>query len=540
MGSLDTGTSASQPIRGRQTQNSLRAGQAPGNHRDLRACSQEPIAQRVEYRIIANRQLAQARHSAISENPSVSFDSNISTLQNTQNTDMTGPTPVTTTGASGSQSQSTNIRSYTQTSRQRMPKPGEKNAPTFDPEKPEELGRFFDRIEDWFKDEGLEDDTEKKTRIVKYLDPDSEIQWKAFPKFLEGTFHDFKAEVMESYPEAEEVMKGSVTALKRKIKKLGPVAPDDKSELSALIRVMTAEVMKLKSITPPIHTNRELVELFLERLTPDFASRVASKLSVHRSIAAVQEVGGVDAARNPEDMYDITEVMAVAKQTALEQGNPFGKYIMTAAKEEDQASVKLEEAVARLTDTINLQHQYNKQVEQKLASLQNFSNQPRQAVSNGFGMATRPYDRGMMPSNMNQGYTPGCFYCAGSGHRIPDCEHARRHLDLGWIKKIDRYLKMPDGQRLQPDGNKSMKEIIEGLNSSKPGIIPMSKIGDKSSLYQDTANVSTFIQGQSTDGEGLRSVMEMIQRLGVDKVQKFLSSQIQAAEEEEQWNQNFD
>jgi hypothetical protein len=74
-----------------------------------------------------------------------------------------------------------------------MPKPGEKNAPTFDTEKPEELGRFFERIEDWFAEDGIIDDEVKKRKIVKYLDVDSEIQWKAFSKFGQGTFAEFRA-----------------------------------------------------------------------------------------------------------------------------------------------------------------------------------------------------------------------------------------------------------------------------------------------------------------------------------------------------------
>jgi hypothetical protein len=137
----------------------------------------------------------------------------------------------------------------------KMPKPGEKNAPTFDAEKPEELGRFFERMDDWFADEGIENDRDKKRRIVRYLDPDSELQWKALSKFTDGTFEEFRIQVMESYPKAEEIMKGSVSALKRKIAKLGPVAADERDELLSLIRIMTAEVLKLKKIQPPIHTN---------------------------------------------------------------------------------------------------------------------------------------------------------------------------------------------------------------------------------------------------------------------------------------------
>ena len=126
--------------------------------------------------------------------------------------------PATSSGASGSEPAS-NREVGMRGSKHRMPKPGDKNAPVFETEKPEELGRFFDRIEDWFFDEDIIDDTEKKKRIVKYLDADSEVQWKALSKFSTGTYEEFKSQVMSSYPAAEEVMKGSVTALKRKIKR---------------------------------------------------------------------------------------------------------------------------------------------------------------------------------------------------------------------------------------------------------------------------------------------------------------------------------
>ena len=59
----------------------------------------------------------------------------------------------------------------------KMPKPGEKNAPSFDTDKLEELGRFFERMEDWFLDEGIDSESDKKKCIVRYLDADSESQW---------------------------------------------------------------------------------------------------------------------------------------------------------------------------------------------------------------------------------------------------------------------------------------------------------------------------------------------------------------------------
>jgi hypothetical protein len=250
-----------------------------------------------------------------------------------------------------------------------MPRPGDKNAPTFDPDKPEGLGRFFERMTDWFIEEDIVDDVKRKQQIVKYLDPDSEYQWKAFPTFKAGTWEEFKAQAIAAYPAAEEAAKGSVASLTKKIRKIGPVAPDARDELLSLIRNMTAEVVKLKRIVPPIHTNRELVELFLDRLTPDFAMRIAEKLSMHRLINGKAQAP--DTSRNPEDLYDIEQVMEIAKHTSLEYVNPFGKYLTTHENVVAPSQGNLEEAVAHLVDTLNFQSQNNELIEQRLTSLQN-------------------------------------------------------------------------------------------------------------------------------------------------------------------------
>jgi hypothetical protein len=410
-----------------------------------------------------------------------------------------------------------------------MPKPGDKNAPTFDTEKPEELGRFFDRVEDWFLDEEIEDDKEKKRRIVKYLDADSEVQWKALSKFSTGTYEEFKSQVMSSYPAAEEVMKGSVTALKRKIKKLGPVQTDDRDELLSLIRIMTAEIMKLKKIDPPIHTNRELVDLFLGRLDPEFASRVANKLAVHRLIAANMPVDP-SAVRNPEDMYDIEEVMEMAKQTSLEHANPFGKFLAVSAVQTAPTTAKLEEAVARLTDTIQVQLQHSKAVDQKLHTLQSFVNQPR-PMYNEQRAPVRPSGMGQSNySNMN------CFYCEGP-HRIVDCVHVTAHIDQGLIKKMDGRLRLADGSQLPRKEGKSAKELVEALKGNRPGVIPMAKLGDKAPSSQRVSG-ATYVQTQYANQED-ELLQELIYKLGTEKTRQYLQAREEFNAEAEEWEQNF-
>ncbi len=137
-------------------------------------------------------------------------------------------------------------------------------------------------------------------------------------KFDSGTFDQFKEQVIACYPRAVDVAKGSVAGLKKKIKQIGLVSADNRDELLSLIRIMTAEVAKLKKITAPIHTNMELVDIFLGRLMQDFAT----KLSVHRLAAPAAAV-----LRNPEDMDDVADVIEMANLTTQEHSNPFAKYL---------------------------------------------------------------------------------------------------------------------------------------------------------------------------------------------------------------------
>ena len=540
-GSSDSqGTSATQSSRTRQTQNSTRAGRLTSPATNSRELSTDLSVQRVEQRIQASLDHQAARNRSTNTNPEISHTSppdspltNISEMSSNAPGASTSAVSNTPAGSGGNQNIRATLNRPGPMPTRKMPKPGEKNAPTFDPDKPEELGRFFERMEDWFADEGIIDDLDKKRRIVRYLDPDSETQWKALSKFGQGTYLEFQSQVMASYPKAEEIMKGSVTALKRKIRSIGPVAQKDRDDLLSLIRIITAEVMKLKQIQPPIHTNRELVELFLARLTSDFAGIVANKLSVQRLIAQAKN----NTIRNTEDMYDIDEVMEVAKETSLEYGNPFGKYLGTTSVTGSDVSVKLEEAVAKLKDTINLQVQHNKQVDQRLASMQSFMSQPRPPV------AQPGYNRGLEPSQGHIMPAPNirCFYCQGP-HRIADCEHAARHLDAGWIVRISGSLRLPGGQSIPRDGGKTMKEVVEEQSKQKPGIIPISKIPDKAALYQGAGAAGSYIQSQATEDDNLRVLAELLQKVGIDRIQAMINSKAEeeVVEEENEWSENFD
>jgi len=147
-----------------------------------------------------------------------------------------------------------------------------------------------------------------------------ERQWKALPEFSAGTY-EAKRKLLMLYPKAEELGRGSMDNLKKKMRGIGEIGVNDRDVLLSLIRIITAELSKLK-----IHTNRELVEMFLGCLSRKFAASVAQKLSIHQvsaTVAAVTGQGGQNSPRNPEDMFDIIEVMEIARLTSIENANPF-------------------------------------------------------------------------------------------------------------------------------------------------------------------------------------------------------------------------
>ena len=464
--------------------------------------------------------------------PGVIISSNFSKT-NVANTNMSTATG-TNVGATG------NVGA----SRSRMPQPGTKNAPFFDKEKPEELHRFFERMEDWFTEDGVTDDKELKKKLVRYTDVDTEQQWKAFEAFTKGTFEDFKKAILASYPKARELTKGSVETLKRKVNGLGPISTSDRDELQELIRIMRTETGKLAKITPPIHTNRELVDIFRGRLDNTFKTMLGMKLIMRREATRMTQPAATPVkGRDPEDLYDLSEIMEIAAELGQEN-DPFAKHaINTGTVASSESTVKMEELMGKLLDTVNLQNQRSASLEQRLTALQNEQRQANQSRPHA-GYATRSGPSNEKDEMANLIAAIKCYYCGKPGHRMNDCEEARIHLDLGWIKRFDNYLKMPDGSSIPRDGYKTLKESVELLQ--KKGIIPMSKI-DKALYQGQPHSISNFVQAGNaeTDIEALKMLNEVLQRVGVDTVKRalvsesFMGSQSVGGAEDE-LEQNFD
>jgi len=82
-----------------------------------------------------------------------------------------------------------------------MPVFGERIAPTFDPAHPNELPRFFARLETLFDRCSVQNDLEKKTYVTSYVDYELAEYWEALPEFRNAskTYIDLRDRLLDFY-----------------------------------------------------------------------------------------------------------------------------------------------------------------------------------------------------------------------------------------------------------------------------------------------------------------------------------------------------
>jgi len=182
------------------------------------------------------------------------------------------------------QSSSTEEPAVTGRSSQKtMPLPGSRGAPFFDKSKPIELLQFIDQMEDLFEEYGIHNDQDKKKKLGKYADQQTEFEWKAFKEFEDGIdFAEFKKALIDDYPEAQMARKGTLTALKNVCRENSRLLEGDYTQLKTLIRSFRAQ-QQLLLVPPILVSNRELVDMFLGCLRESFASQVRSSLNIEQT-----------------------------------------------------------------------------------------------------------------------------------------------------------------------------------------------------------------------------------------------------------------
>jgi hypothetical protein len=85
-----------------------------------------------------------------------------------------------------------------------MPLNGDRGAPSFNPDRPSELSRFFRQLEALFIRCGITSDVEKKDYVISYVDASLADLWEGIPSFKSdaNTYDEFKAAILDCYSDS--------------------------------------------------------------------------------------------------------------------------------------------------------------------------------------------------------------------------------------------------------------------------------------------------------------------------------------------------
>jgi len=375
-----------------------------------------------------------------------------------------------------------------------MISPSARDAPRFSSNRPQELRRFLRTMEDLWEQAEITDDEVKKVTLGKYADQESEEEWKAFATYQKGhSYKEFKAELMENYPEAAEAERGTPARIKQLCREMKGIKLGDLGALYAFRRAFMVEARKLKT-DPPAMSNRELVELFIETLSTPFGQAVIQFLGnkMEAKHQAALAAGVSKTPRRPEDRYDLEEVCKAAIQVSdnsqgmyhlmksgvekaeVKRGNSFNQYISETSNLVQKLE-GLENNQAEEKDKLEIS---NKNMNNRFNDLEKMMKDMMNNGQNGNRNRKEPVDQ-YNPNNGVKLGQPGtiprwgpssngksndkCFYCGSRDHYIPECDELKNDIKTGYVKQnYEGKLRNGDGGSIpyQPN-NLPIKERIE-------------------------------------------------------------------------------
>ena len=359
-----------------------------------------------------------------------------------------------------------------------MPLPGSRGAPNFDKDKPIELLRFIEQMEDLFREYGVDGDQAKKRYLGKYTDQKTEFEWRAFDTYdSSSTYEEFKTALIDDYPEAKMAGKGTLSNLRKICKEHQRIHVDDFAELKSLTRSFKAE-QKLLLKPPALVSNRELVDLFLGCLKEAFRAQVEHSLNIQLSKDSKKRSVDDDKARRPEDPYDILEVIEMAETIA---GRAQGATSSSAPRHGvNTTEVKAtREHATHTTPTVNIKLEDDlRDLNNKIALLMDKFTSSERAQQSALQASRQEMNR-LVESLMHQHVTTapavrqtqstwkvgpdGCWYCEEPGHFAMNCPHREEHIRTGKIKiSGNKMFFALTGQPVPRGTNgKSAKTIVE-------------------------------------------------------------------------------
>ncbi len=334
---------------------------------------------------------------------------------------------------------------------------------------PEELERFFSRLEDLFDKCAVTDEDEKKKAAVSYTDIKTERQWKVLPKYAAGEkYEDFKSEVMDCYDGARDSDRNAVQELKRLVRRYDIAQISDKSQFMEFKR----EFQVLASALSKVLSNRELVDAFLAPMSNDLYRSI--KLQLERLPVPT----GLTKRENA-DPYTLKEIMEAGLRvlqgvfSSMDRKRDEARGIPTAAtatREQHRSTtaarnspavedreVKQEEmgsVMAVMKDFLEQQTSAN---DKRLASLEKAMIENQKSILSFLQQqSSRPpvpsYEPAHRMNNYGQDHRRACFFCGETdGHISSKCLVKSSYIKAGKIEIVDGRPRLPGGGEIPKD-----------------------------------------------------------------------------------------
>lgn len=344
-----------------------------------------------------------------------------------------------------------------QAPRRYLPTPGGREAPVFVATKPKDLFRFLKRYEELCRQCRITTNRGKIENISQYTDAQTESEWQAFDSYDNGTWAEFKDELINSYPEAVDHEEGSVEKLEKVCRNNMRIGIRDQSALMQLKREFMAEVVKLTRTNPPIVSNQSLVRYFVSCLDEGFREALHNRLQI-------QNVNPIAAGRRRDDLYDLDLVVKTALEMTIgSAGQNFGRQFHSESKGRvsgDLVPIKTEvdslrQEFATMKDLITIGAQRQKaEHDQIMKALQ-------QRTAQSMGANVQNTQPRTYNNNPNPPRDQGCFFCGESGHFVSNCPSKQTMLDTGRLKVNGGKYTLANGNEIKRTNHGTWKERIE-------------------------------------------------------------------------------
>ena len=162
-----------------------------------------------------------------------------------------------------------------------MPSRQARDRPEFDESEPENIVRYFEDLEMYFEMAGIAGDAHesRKKWVGTYVKPKLESEWKTLDSFENGTYEEYKEEILRDYDAVAKLVRGSIQRLEQICKEHQRISPADIDDFLTLKRQFKYEASKL--LRPPVLlANHTLVEKFMGCLTPGYRNQVYQRLDL--------------------------------------------------------------------------------------------------------------------------------------------------------------------------------------------------------------------------------------------------------------------